>query len=140
MKIALYYSRIRELSKSIRERECSPVEIVEASLKRIEDLNPKVNAFITVLAGQALEQAKIAEAEIRGGNWRGPLHGIPVGIKDFYDTAGIKTTAAFQHFKDRVPARDAVSVAKLKDAGAIVVGKTNMHQLGAGTTSLVSYY
>jgi aspartyl-tRNA(Asn)/glutamyl-tRNA(Gln) amidotransferase subunit A len=134
------YASINELSKSIRTQIVSPVEIVEECLKRIEALNPKLNAFITVLADQALEQANLAEGEIRDGKWRGPLHGIPVGIKDFYDTAGIKTTAAFEHFKDRVPARDAVSVAKLKDAGAIIIGKMNMHRLGEGTTSLVSYY
>ena len=89
---------------------------------------------------KALEQARDAEEEIRSGHWRGPLHGIPIGIKDFYDTAGIRTTAASEHFKDRVPARDAVSVTKLKNAGAIIIGKTNMHELGMGTTSLVSHY
>jgi aspartyl-tRNA(Asn)/glutamyl-tRNA(Gln) amidotransferase subunit A len=138
--MAHFYSSIHELSKRIREQTLSPVEIVQESLQRIEKFNPKLNAFITVLADQALAQAKIAEAEIRAGNWRGPLHGIPIGIKDFYDTAGIRTTAAYEHFKDRVPARDAVSVSRLKDAGAILVGKMNMHQLGAGSTSLVSYY
>jgi aspartyl-tRNA(Asn)/glutamyl-tRNA(Gln) amidotransferase subunit A len=135
-----YYSSINELSAGIRGQEVSPVEIVDECLQRIEHLNPTINAFITVLAAQAREQAKVAAAEIRAGNWRGPLHGIPVGIKDFYDTVGIKTTAAFEHFKDRVPSRDAVSVARLKRAGAIVIGKMNMHQLGAGTTSLVSFY
>ena len=97
----------------------SPVEVVSACLKRIEQLNPKLNAFITVLADQALEQARVAEVEIKAAKWRGPLHGIPVGIKDFYDTAGIRTTAAFERFKDRVPRKDAVGVLKLKEAGAI---------------------
>jgi aspartyl-tRNA(Asn)/glutamyl-tRNA(Gln) amidotransferase subunit A len=137
---AYYYSSIHELSTGIREQRISPVDVVCACLKRIEDLNPKLNAFITILANQAREQAEIAEAEIKERAWRGPLHGIPVGIKDFYDTAGIKTTAAFKHFKDRVPAKDAVSVAKLKDAGAILIGKMNMHELGMGTTSLVGYF
>jgi aspartyl-tRNA(Asn)/glutamyl-tRNA(Gln) amidotransferase subunit A len=135
-----YYSSINELGKLIRQQKVSPVAIVNTCLKRIKDLNPKLNAFITILTDQAREQAKLAEAEIKTGNWRGPLHGIPVGIKDFYDTAGIKTTAAFEHFKDRVPTKDAVSVAKLKEAGAIIIGKMNMHQLGMGTTALVSYY
>jgi len=134
------YSRIHEVSKRIRKEEVLPVDVVGACLKRIEALNRELNAFITVLADRAIEQAKIAEAEIRSGDWRGPLHGIPVGIKDFYDTAGVKTTAAFEQFKDRVPARDAVGVARLKDAGAVIIGKTNMHELGMGTTSLVSYY
>ena len=128
------------MSKRIRKEEVLPVDVVGACLKRIEALNRELNAFITVLADRAIEQAKIAEAEIRSGDWRGPLHGIPVGIKDFYDTAGVKTTAAFEQFKDRVPARDAVGVARLKDAGAVIIGKTNMHELGMGTTSLVSYY
>ena len=128
------------MSKRIRKEEVLPVDVVGACLKRIEARNRELNAFITVLADRAIEQAKIAEAEIRSGDWRGPLHGIPVGIKDFYDTAGVKTTAAFEQFKDRVPARDAVGVARLKNAGAVIIGKTNMHELGMGTTSLVSYY
>jgi aspartyl-tRNA(Asn)/glutamyl-tRNA(Gln) amidotransferase subunit A len=99
-----------------------------------------MNAFITVLGDQALEQAKEAGTKIKAGNWLGPLHGIPVGIKDFYDTAGIKTTAAYKHFKDRVPGKDAIAVAKLKNAGAIIMGKMNMHQLGMGTTGLDSYF
>ena len=131
---------LRWLSKSIRAQKVSPVEVVDTCLKRIEELNPKLNAFITVLADQAREQAQAAEAEIKAGKWRGPLHGIPVGIKDFYDTAGIKTTAAFEHFKDRTPAKDAVGVRKLKKAGAVIIGKMNMHQLGMGTTGLESYF
>lgn len=136
----LEYSRILDVAKAIRKQAISPVEVIETCLKRIEDLNPKLNVFITVLADQAREQAQTAEAEIKAGKWRGPLHGIPIGIKDFYDTAGIKTTAAFEHFKNRVPDRDAVGVQKLKKAGAIVIGKTNMHQLGMGTTGLESYF
>src|SRR3984893_2243067 len=131
---------IATLHHQVRMQKVSPVEVVNACLKRIEHLNPKLNAFITVLADQALAQARVAEAEIKAAKWRGPLHGIPVGIKDFYDTAGIKTTAAFDHFKDRVPGNDAVGVAKLKEAGAIIIGKMNMHRLGMGTTGLDSYY
>jgi aspartyl-tRNA(Asn)/glutamyl-tRNA(Gln) amidotransferase subunit A len=135
-----YYLTINELSNLIPEQRISPVAIVNACLKRIKDLNPKLNAFITILADQAREQAKVAEAEIKAGKWRGPLHGIPVGIKEFYDTAGVKTTAAFERFKDRIPTKDAVGVAKLKEAGAIIIGKMNMHQLGMGTTGLESYF
>jgi len=133
---AFEYARITDVAKSIRKQNVSPVELVEACLKRIEDLNPKLNAFITVLNDQAREQARTAEAEIKAGKWRGPLHGIPVAVKDFYDTAGIKTTAACEQFKDRVPAKDALGVQKLKRAGAIIIGKTNMHRLGMGTTGL----
>ncbi len=136
----LEYASITDLAKSIKKQNISPVELVEACLKRIEDLNPKLNAFITVLSDQAREQARTAEAEIKAGKWRGPLHGIPVGIKDFYDTAGIRTTAAFEQFKDRVPDKDALGVQKLKKAGAIIIGKMNMHQLGMGTTGLDSFF
>jgi aspartyl-tRNA(Asn)/glutamyl-tRNA(Gln) amidotransferase subunit A len=135
-----YYSSINELTKLIRAKKVSPVEIVHACLKRIKEFEPKLNAFITVLEDQALEQAKDAEVEIQAGKWRGSLHGIPLGIKDFYDTAGIKTTAASEYYKDRVPAKDAVGVAKLKEAGAIIIGKMNMHHLGMGTTGLDSYF
>src|SRR5258707_14693171 len=131
---------ITTIQKQVRMQEVSPVEVVIACLKRIEQLHPKLNAFITVLAEQALAQARVAEAEIKAAKWRGPLHGIPVGIKDFYDTAGIKTTAGFDRFKDRVPGKDAVGVAKLKEAGAIIIGKMNMHRLGMGTTGIDSYY
>jgi aspartyl-tRNA(Asn)/glutamyl-tRNA(Gln) amidotransferase subunit A len=131
---------ITTIQKHLRMRKVSPVEVVVACLKRIEQLNTGLNAFITVLADQALEQARVAGAEIKAAKWRGPLHGIPVGIKDFYDTAGIKTTAGFKLFKDRVPGKDAVGVAKLKEAGAIIIGKMNMHRLGMGTTGIDSYY
>ena len=124
----------------IRTQKLSPVEVLAGCLKRIEQVNPQLNAFITVLADQALAQATAAEVEIKAGKWRGPLHGIPVAIKDFYDTAGIKTTAAFERFKDRVTHKDAVGVAKLKEAGAVIIGKTNMHRLGEGTTGLDSYF
>ena len=134
------YATLEHVAKLVKTQRLSPVEVVDACLERIEDLNPKLNAFITVLADEAREQAQKAEAEIKGGKWHGPLHGIPVGIKDFYDTAGIKTTAGFEHFKDRVPVKDAVSVRKLKQAGAILIGKMNMHKLGMGTTGLESYF
>lgn len=135
-----YYYNIGKLSKLFHEQKVSPVEIVDECLTRIEELNPKVNAFITVMKDQSLEKAKQAELEIKSGKWRGPLHGIPVGIKDFYDTAGVKTTAAFEHFKGRIPKKDAMIVAILKEAGAIIIGKMNMHMLGMGTTGLESYF
>ena len=113
---------------------------VETCLTRINDLNPRLNAFITVLAEEARAQAKQADAEIVAGRRRGPLHGVPVAVKDFYDTAGVRTTAAFETFVNRVPARDAEAVAALKAAGAIIVGKTNMHRLGTGTTGLESHF
>lgn len=140
MKKHYHYLTISQVNKLIRAEKISPVELVHTCLERIGELNSKLNAFITVLSSEAQQQAKQAEEEIKKGNWRGPLHGIPVGIKDFYDTAGIKTTAAFEYFKDRIPKQDAVGVTKLKEAGAIIIGKTNMHTLGLGTTGLVSYF
>ncbi len=134
------YMSIMEASEKIKRGMVSPVALVNECVTRIAQLNPTVNAFITVLSDEALKQAAVAEAEIKKGQWRGPLHGIPVAVKDFYDTAGIRTTAGFVHFKDRVPAKDAVMVEKLKVAGAILVGKTNMHELGMGTTSAISYF
>lgn len=136
----MHYDSISELSKRIREQTVSPVDVVEACLKRIETLNPALNAFITVMADDSREQAKAAEAEIKAGRWRGPLHGVPVAVKDFYDTAGVTTTAGSEQFKDRVPDTDAEAVKRLRRAGAIVVGKTNMDALGMATTGLTSYF
>ena len=93
-----------------------------------------------MLADQSLEDAQKAEADIRNGQWNGPLHGITVGVKDFFDTAGIKTTGAFEPFINRVPTVDAEVVTRLKNAGAIIIGKMNMHELGMGTTSLVGCF
>jgi aspartyl-tRNA(Asn)/glutamyl-tRNA(Gln) amidotransferase subunit A len=109
-------------------------------LKSIEELNPKLNAFITILADQSLEAAQHAEADIKNGQWKGPLHGIPIGVKDFFDSAGITTTGAFEPIQNRVPTVDAEVVTRLKNAGAIILGKMNMHELGMGTTSLVSSF
>src|SRR5687768_16035452 len=123
---SLVYATLQDVARLIKAQKLSPLELVDICLQQIENLNPDLNAFITILAEEAREQARVAEAEIKAGKWCGPLHGIPVSIKDFYDTAGIRTTAAFEHFKDRVPTKDAVGVRKLKEAGAILIGKTNM--------------
>jgi aspartyl-tRNA(Asn)/glutamyl-tRNA(Gln) amidotransferase subunit A len=134
------YSSIADLNAELRQRRASPVELVAACLRRIESLQPRLNAFITVAAESATQVAETAETEIEQGKWRGPLHGLPLAVKDFYDTSGIRTTAAFERFKHRVPYADAASVRRLKDAGAIIVGKTNMHSLGMGTTGLESAF
>ena len=136
----MYYDSIGELSRRIREQTVSPVEVVEACLRRIDTLNPTLNAFITVITDDARAQAKAAAAEIRAGKWRGPLHGVPVAVKDFYDTAGVTTTAGFEQFKDRIPNIDADAVKRLRQAGAIIIGKTNMDALGMATTGLTSYF
>jgi len=132
------FAPISELARDIRERRLSPVALAETCLSRIEALNPGLNAFITVTSELAREQAAQADREIAAGQWRGPLHGIPVAVKDFYDTAGVRTTAGFRQFEHRVPNEDAELVVKLREAGTVLLGKTNMHRLGMGTTSLES--
>jgi aspartyl-tRNA(Asn)/glutamyl-tRNA(Gln) amidotransferase subunit A len=135
-----HFASLSQISRLIRDRKLSPVELVESCLERINCLQPRLNAFITVASGEALRAVAEAEKEIQDGGWKGPLHGVPIGIKDFHDTAGIRTTAAFAHFRNRIPAKDAIAVEKLKNAGAIVIGKTNMHTLGGGTTGLESAF
>jgi len=136
----MHYDSIGAMSRRIQEQTVSPVDVVDACLKRIATLNPVLNAFITVMADDARDQAREVEAEIRSGGWRGPLHGVPVAVKDFYDTAGVATTAGSEQFKDRVPDTDAEAVGKLRRAGAIVIGKTNMDALGMATTGLTGYF
>ncbi|MBC8281145.1 MAG: amidase, partial [Chloroflexi bacterium] len=121
-----------ELGNAIREKQISPVEAVEAYLERIERIDPQVNSYITVTADQARQEALEAEKEIRSGNYRGPLHGIPLGIKDQIYTAGVRTTDASKIRSDFVPKYDATVVTKLKDAGAILLGKLNMAEFAHG--------
>ena len=134
------YRTITELSREIRQRRVSPAEITRDCLERIEKLNPSLNAFITVTADEAMDQARHAEQEIFRGKYRGPLHGIPIGLKDIIDTAGIKTTAASALFKDRVPAEDAEVVRRLRCGGAVILGKQNLHEFAYGGSSMVSYF
>jgi aspartyl-tRNA(Asn)/glutamyl-tRNA(Gln) amidotransferase subunit A len=131
---------ITEAAKLIRNKSVSPVDLTRACLQRIERYNQSLNAFITVTADQALQTARAAEAEQAQGKWRGPLHGIPIALKDNIDTAGTLTTAASGLFKDRVPTEDAEVVRRLKEAGAISLGKLNMHEFAYGGTSTVSYF
>ncbi len=131
---------IRELSQRLRRREISSVEITQDCLQRIEKLNSALNAFITVTAESALAEARRAEAEILRGEWRGPLHGVPVALKDLIDTAGVRTTAASALYKDWVPNQDAEVVRRLRQAGAVVVGKNNLHEFAYGGSSLISYF
>jgi len=131
---------IENLGRCIRAREISPAELTHDCLDRIEKLNPKLNAFITVLAEPALEEARRAEQEIFRGKYRGPLHGIPIGLKDILDTAGVRTTAASALFKDRIPHEDAEVVRRLRADGAIILGKQNLHEFAYGGSSLISFY
>src|SRR5437763_229119 len=131
---------LSEASELIRSRRISPVELTQACLSGIDRLNGKLNAFITVTADAALEQARAAEGEIQRGNWKGPLHGVPIALKDLIDTAGVRSTAASGVFKDRIPAQDAEVVRRLKAAGAVLLGKLNLHEFAYGGSSTVSYF
>jgi aspartyl-tRNA(Asn)/glutamyl-tRNA(Gln) amidotransferase subunit A len=131
---------IVETAERLRTREVSPVELTKACLAQIEKLNPALNAFITLTAELALQQARSAEQEILQGNWLGPLHGIPLGLKDIIDIAGIRTTAASALFKDRIPNEDAEVTRRLNKAGAVLLGKQNLHEFAYGGSSIISYY
>jgi aspartyl-tRNA(Asn)/glutamyl-tRNA(Gln) amidotransferase subunit A len=130
---------IVEATELLRNRKLSPVELTTACLKKIEELNPVLNAFITVTAETALAEARNAEAEI-SRNYRGPMHGIPIGLKDLIDTAGVKTTCGSAVFANRIPTEDADIVQRLRQAGAIVLGKQNMQEFAYGGTSAASYF
>jgi aspartyl-tRNA(Asn)/glutamyl-tRNA(Gln) amidotransferase subunit A len=131
---------IQQIGELLRRGSISPVELTTECLARIEKLNPRLNAFITVTSESALKQARQAEAEIRRGGWRGPLHGIPLALKDLIDTAGVRTTAASAVFKDRIPKQDAEVVRRLNAAGAVLLGKQNLHEFAYGGSSMVSYF
>jgi len=131
---------ITEAADLLRRKEISPVDLTTACLDRIAELNPSINAFITVTRDSALADAHKAEDEIRAGNWRGPLHGIPIGLKDLVDTAGVKTTCGSALFANRIPSSDAEIVRRLKNAGAVLIGKQNMQEFAWGGTSASSRY
>ena len=131
---------LSDAAELLHARKVSPVELTNACLARIERLNPVLNAFITVTADQALGEARAAESEIARGRRRGPLHGIPIALKDLFDTAGVRTTAGSAVFADRVPSQDAEVVRRLKLAGAVFVGKLNMHEFAYGDTSAQSHF
>jgi len=134
------FPSISELAPRLRRGDVSPVEITRRCLERIEKVNPALNAFITVMGESALAEARRAEAEILRGEWRGGLHGVPVALKDLIDTAGVRTTAASALYKDRVPDCDAEVVQRLRLAGAVIIGKNNLHEFAYGGSSLVSYF
>ncbi len=131
---------LSEVSQLVHSKKVSPVELTKECLSCIERLNPKLNAFITVTGDSALAEARQAEAEIQRDRWRGPLHGIPIALKDLVDTAGVRTTAGSGLFKDRIPTQDAEVVRRLKAGGAVLLGKLNMHEFAYGGSSAISYF
>ncbi|HEV8640429.1 MAG TPA: amidase [Methylomirabilota bacterium] len=136
----LCFSSLAEVAERIRKRDLSPVDVVEAHLQRTETLNPRLFAFLEVTADAARTQAKAAEAEIAAGRYRGPLHGIPYGAKDIFNTAGIRTTHGSTFFRDHVPVEDAECVARLKRAGAVLLGKCHTHEFAAAATTINPHY
>lgn len=128
----LCFMTIAQAGPLLRDRKLSPVELVQACLERIEAVDRQLCAFVTLLPEQALALARCAEAEILRGHYRGPLHGIPIGLKDLFDTKGVRTTAMSRVTADRVPGEDATVVARLEAAGAILLGKLAMHEFALG--------
>jgi aspartyl-tRNA(Asn)/glutamyl-tRNA(Gln) amidotransferase subunit A len=126
---------IAEAAKLIEQRELSPVELVESRLKRIEKLDGQLHSFIRVLPEAAMAAARTAESEIAAGRYKGPMHGIPIGLKDIYETKGVSTTGHSKVMQDHVPTADAFSVTKLKDAGGVVMGKLATHEFALGGPS-----
>jgi len=131
---------IAQAHRLIRSGALSPLELVSAYFERIRRLDGQLNSFVTLTEERAVARARALEAELSNGNWRGPLHGIPIALKDNIDTAGVLTTAASAVFAGRIPDRDAEVVRRLKDAGAIILGKLNMHEFAYGGTSAVSHF
>lgn len=127
-------------AEQLERREISPVELTEGFIERIKKLNPTINAFITVTEQEALNDARRAEREIHGGKYFGPLHGIPIAVKDVFETAGVRTTAGSKILERNIPRRDATVVAKLRKSGAIMIGKANLHEWALGVTNNNPHY
>ncbi|MCY4416363.1 MAG: amidase [Chloroflexi bacterium] len=131
---------ISEIAPMIQARSVSPVDLTEAALAEAERQQPRLNSFITIMREQAMAQAEHAEDELSRGQYRGPLHGIPIGIKDNIATGGINTTLGTKVLRDNVPDEDAEVVRRCKDAGAIILGKENLEEFAAGATSNNPHY
>ena len=132
--LELCYLSAGNLSRLIRDRQVSPVEVIDAHLARIDATEPTLNSFITLLPDHARDAARRAEAQIQAGNYRGPLHGIPVGLKDLFNTAGVRTTSGSRVLDNFIPTEDCTVAARFQQAGAILLGKLNMHQFAYGPT------
>ncbi len=129
---SVFFLPVHELSQKLKARQLSPVALAEGYLERLERIGPKLGAVVTVTRDLALAQAKAAEAEIAGGKWRGPLHGVPFGVKDLLATKGIPTTWGAAPFREQVFDEDATVVTRLREAGAVLVGKLAMVELAGG--------
>ena len=131
----ILHASIAQIAAQIHKGEISPVELIEATLEAINEYEPQLNAFITVFREESLERARRAETEIRSGKDLGPLHGIPIALKDIIYVEGTRSTAGSNFFSEESPQFDAALVSKLRDAGAIIIGKTNLHEFAFGVTT-----
>ena len=131
----ILHASIGQIAAQIRKRELSPVELIDMTIKAIDQCEPQLNAFITVFREESLEGARQAEAEIRSGKDLGPLHGMPIALKDIICVEGTRSTAGSNFFSEESPQFDAALVSKLKAAGAIIIGKTNLHEFAFGVTT-----
>ncbi len=131
---------LAQAATRLAQHALSPVELTRAHLARIEQVDPHLTSFLTVTAEQALAQARAAETEIARGNYRGPLHGVPLALKDVIETAGTRTTAGSQQLREYVPTEDATVVRRLKQAGAILLGKLAMHEWAMDVTNINPFY
>nr|BFE88952.1 hypothetical protein GCM10020093_115530 [Planobispora longispora] len=129
----MHYLTAVEMLELLRTRQVSAVELLDAHLRRIEETNPRVNAIVTLVAERALDEAEAADRDMARGVWRGSLHGLPVAYKDLTDTAGVRTTYGSRLFAGHVPERDALVVRRMREAGAITIGKTNTPEFGTGS-------
>jgi aspartyl-tRNA(Asn)/glutamyl-tRNA(Gln) amidotransferase subunit A len=136
----LCYWSIGKLAAHLRLRQLSPVEVTRAQLERIDTLDPRLNAYLTVLPEQAMREAHVAEQAIMDGHYHGPLHGVPIAVKDLFHVQGVKTTAGSVILKDHVASRDATVVARLRRQGSIVLGKLNLHEFAYGGTGVNPHY
>ena len=132
----LYYLSISEAADLLQSGKLSPVDLVNSHLERIEATDERLNSFITLLAEESLGAARDAERSIGSGDYLGPLHGIPIGLKDLYYTKGIRTTIGSKILRDFVPDTDAAVTESFKKAGAIIIGKLQMHEFALGPTSI----
>lgn len=140
LKNNIQFTTISEIASLIRFKKLSSVKLTKLMLKRIDKFNNKLNAYITITSDLALEQAKKADEELASGHDRGALHGIPIAIKDNISTKGIRTTAGSKYYDNWVPKKDATAIKRLSDAGAVILGKTGMHELAWGATSINPFY
>jgi aspartyl-tRNA(Asn)/glutamyl-tRNA(Gln) amidotransferase subunit A len=136
----LHLISIAEAGRKLRSKEVTSTQLTELMLDRIDRLDGKLHAYGTVTRDVALQQAKAMDAELASGKDRGPLHGIPIGIKDLYDTAGILTTGNSRAYKDRIPSEDATVTAMLRDAGTVLLGKLVMHEFAFGNPTTDSMF